>query len=50
MAFSDTGKLEILIPNLVHKINRSKIGDKHNKVNKFETNAGGRFSGSRNIC
>lgn len=50
IALRDKGKFEILIPSRAHKINNSKTGAKHKPVNKFDTNAGGLRSGSRNMC
>ncbi|CAD1475019.1 unnamed protein product [Heterotrigona itama] len=49
-ALMENGKFDIFTPSLAHKANNKRIGAKHRPVNKFETKAGGLFSGWRNMC
>ena len=44
------GKAEMFAPMRIHKTSRIASGASTRAVNTVDTTAGGRFSGSRNIC
>ncbi|EZA55943.1 hypothetical protein X777_03628, partial [Ooceraea biroi] len=50
IALRDRGKFEMLIPSRAHRMSSSRTGARHSPLNKFDTNAGGLRSGSRNMC